>query len=335
MMNKVIYRITACLIFLGLIACNQSDEFKEEQYKKVLYVLSDDNMAFQVIHSLNETESTGYLTLYAGGTLDIDQDVTFTLEPDEDLLEEYNVLNYDLDMTKYARKMDPSKYTIESYSVTMKQGGEMPYALLPIKIRPQGLSPDSLYMIPLKLSSVSAYEINPKKSRVLYQVVLENDYASEKENTLMSMRGTRQIGDGAVSKIAANKRMYPLSRQEVRINAGMENSGNKADLELIDKYSIIVKVGEEKSLTYNGISYYPLAVYPYKSDKIQVEMVESQDGDKTLTAAESNRYGEELGIVRFHISYRYRTLVAAASEGQEAEWSEWVLVTENMKQLAK
>lgn len=335
MINKVIYRITACLFFSGLIACNQSDTFKEEQYKKVLYVLSDDNMAFQVIHSLNETESTGYLTLYAGGSLDIDQDVTFTLEPDEDLLEEYNVLNYDLDTAKYARKLDPSKYTIESYSVTMKQGGEMPYALLPIKIRPQGLSPDSLYMIPLKLTSVSAYEINPKKSRVLYQVVLENDYASEKENTLMSMRGTRQIGDGAVSKIAANKRMYPLSKQEVRINAGMENSGNKADLELIDKYSIIIKVGEEKSLTYNGISYYPLTVYPYKSDKIQVEMVESQDGDKKLTAAESNRYGEELGIVRFHISYRYRTLVTPASEGQEAEWSEWVVITENMKQLAK
>jgi len=70
MINKVIYRITACLFFVGLIACNQSNMFQEEQYKKVLYVLSDDNMAFQVIHSLNETESTGYLTLYAGGTLD-------------------------------------------------------------------------------------------------------------------------------------------------------------------------------------------------------------------------------------------------------------------------
>ncbi|MDZ3926529.1 DUF1735 domain-containing protein [Parabacteroides goldsteinii] len=96
--------------------------FKEEQYKKVLYVLSDDNMAFQVVHSLNETESTGYLTLYAGGTLDIDQDITFTLEPDEELLGEYNLLNYDLDTDKYAKRLDPSKYTIESYSVTMKQG---------------------------------------------------------------------------------------------------------------------------------------------------------------------------------------------------------------------
>ena len=39
MINKVIYRITACLFFSGLLACNQSDMFKEEQYKKVLYVM--------------------------------------------------------------------------------------------------------------------------------------------------------------------------------------------------------------------------------------------------------------------------------------------------------
>ena len=39
--------------------------------------------------------------------------------------------------------------------------------------------------------------------------------------------------------------------------------------------------------------------------------------------------------MRFHISYRYRTLVTPASEGLEAEWSDWVVVTENMKQLAK
>ena len=305
MINKVIYRITACLFFSGLLACNQSDMFKEEQYKKVLYVLSDDNMAFQVVHSLNETESTGYLTLYAGGTLDIDQDITFTLEPDEELLGEYNLLNYDLDTDKYAKRLDPSKYTIESYSVTMKQGGEI------------------------------AYEINPKKNRVLYQVVLENDFASEKDNTLMSMRGTRQVGDGPVSKIAANKRMYPLSKQEVRINAGMENSGNKADLELINKYSVIVKIGEEKTLNYKGVSYYPLTVYPYNKENIQVEMLGSEEDKEVLTVAESNRYGEELGIMRFHISYRYRTLVTPASEGLEAEWSDWVVVTENMKQLAK
>ena len=93
----------------------------------------------------------------------------------------------------------------------------MPYALLPIKIRPEGLSPDSLYMIPLKLTGVSAYEINPKKSRVLYQIVLENDFASEKDNTLMSMRGTRQVGDGPVSKIAANKRITSVPLKSGRV----------------------------------------------------------------------------------------------------------------------
>ena len=130
--------------FVGIVVAlfHQAEVLYETNHEQVA-----PRMAFQVVHSLNETESTGYLTLYAGGTLDIDQDITFTLEPDEELLGEYNLLNYDLDTDKYAKRLDPSKYTIESYSVTMKQGGEMPYALLPIKIRPEGLSPDSLYTI--------------------------------------------------------------------------------------------------------------------------------------------------------------------------------------------
>lgn len=335
MINKIMYRLAACLFLLNLIACSGNEMFEEEQYKKVLYVLSNDDKVFSVIHTLNEPESTGYLTLYSGGTLGIDQDVTFTLEPDNELLEEYNLLNFDLDTSKYAKVLDPSKYTIESYSVTMKAGSTEPYALLPVKVRPGGLSPDSIYMIPLKLTNSSAYEINPKKNRVLYQVVLENDYASEKDNTLMSMRGTRKIGSGMEAKIAANKRMYPLSKQEIRLNAGMENSGNKDDLQLINTNSIIIRVGAEKTLSYNGILYNPLTVYPYKNEKIQVEMLGTTEGDKELTVDQANRYGEELGVLRYHISYRYRTLKTPAAEGQEAVWNEWVVITENLKQLAK
>lgn len=335
MIHTIVYRMTACLLFLALVACNENDLFQKEQYKKSLYVLSNDDSVFPAVHSLHEQESTGYLTLYAGGTLPIDQDVTFTMEPDNELLEKYNLLNYDLDTAKYARVLEPSRYTIESYSATMKVGSDEPYTLLPIKIRPSGLSPDSLYMIPLKLSEVSAYEINPKKNRVLYQVQLENEYASVKDQTMMSMRGTRKIGEGSVSKIAASKRVYPLGGQEIRINAGLENSGNKADLNLINKYSIIVRVGEEKTLSYKGNSYYPLTVFPYKSEYMEVEMLGLTDGDETLTVAQANRYGEELEILKFNISYRYRTLKETDSENPTTEWSEWVEVSENLKPLVK
>lgn len=335
MIHTITYRITACLLLLALVACNENDLFQKEQYKKSLYVLSNDDSVFPAVHSLHEQESTGYLTLYAGGTLPIDQDVTFTMEPDNELLEKYNLLNYDLDTAKYARVLEPSRYTIESYTATMKVGSDEPYTLLPIKIRPLGLSPDSLYMIPLKLSEVSAYEINPKKNRVLYQVQLENEYASVKDQTMMSMRGTRKIGEGSVSKIAASKRVYPLGGQEIRINAGLENSGNKADLNLINKYSIIVRVGEEKTLSYKGNSYYPLTVFPYKSEYMEVEMLGLTDGDETLTVAQANRYGEELDILKFNISYRYRTLKETDSENPTTEWSEWVEVSENLKPLVK
>ncbi|MDE5982499.1 MAG: DUF1735 domain-containing protein, partial [Duncaniella sp.] len=97
-MKKII--MTLCLLpILGLVACNEDDQFKGELYKKVIYVLSDDDLIFQSEHALGE-ESTGYLTLYCGGTEHISQDVTVEMEPDDDLLYEYNYKNFDLNESK-------------------------------------------------------------------------------------------------------------------------------------------------------------------------------------------------------------------------------------------
>lgn len=61
---------------------------------------------------------------------------------------------------------DPSKYDIENYTVVLKVGSEDPYVKLPIKISPAGLSPDSTYLIPLRIVDDGTFELNKDKSQV-------------------------------------------------------------------------------------------------------------------------------------------------------------------------
>ncbi len=75
-----------CAVLMGLTACNENSIFEGELYKKVVYVLSETDLTFPVTHSLNTPVSVGYITIYAGGTRAIDQDVTVTLEKDPDLI---------------------------------------------------------------------------------------------------------------------------------------------------------------------------------------------------------------------------------------------------------
>lgn len=183
-----------CAVLMGLTACNENSIFEGELYKKVVYVLSETDLTFPVTHSLNTPVSVGYITIYAGGTWAIDQDVTVTLEKDPDLIDKYNHDNFDLDEDKYAKELDPSRYTIKSYTAVMKVGDQDPYVKLPIEVRTEGLSPDSTYLIPLRIASCTPYEVNKDKSRVLYKVYIENDFTSQKSPLTLFMRGTQLQG---------------------------------------------------------------------------------------------------------------------------------------------
>ena len=54
-----------------------------------------------------------------------------------------------------------------------------------IKIRPEGLSPDSTYFVGLKATDISGVEINESKNTILYQILIKNDYATQGEKRLL------------------------------------------------------------------------------------------------------------------------------------------------------
>lgn len=293
---------------LTCVSCNEYEMFGEEQYKKVIYVLSsDNNMVYAGIHNFDSAVSTGYITVYAGGTLPIDREVTVEFEKDLEILDKYNWKNFELDSSKYIKEMNPARYDIQEYSVTMKPGSEHAYALMPLKIHTEGLSPDSAYFIPLKIKSASAYEINPNRSSVLYRVYLENQYAQQKQQTIYAVRGDQIPPGKQPAAVTMNRQVYPLSKDKVRTFAGtVKNTTNIND---INRYSIVLQINEDDKF---------ITITPYNSTLMKVEQ---------LGEPKDNWYGPDvIGTIRLYSHYRYCTRANEADE-----WGDWEVMKINMR----
>lgn len=300
MKMKKVYIFAALFLPLLMTSCDENEQFRGELYKKVIYLLSTEDYTFQSEHDLGE-ETTGYVTVYCGGTQHIDHDVTVMLEPDPDAVGEYNYMYFDLDETRYAHTLEASKYTIDSYQTVLKAGSEDNYTLLPIKIRPDGLSPDSTYFIPLRIKSISDYETNPDKERVLYQIVLRNKYATMASTTYYQVTGIeeRHFASGDVAGgISVTRIFAPLSKNQVRCFAGTNtyNPSNVTKAE-IDKYAMTLTINSDNSIT----------ITPYGN--IEVEM---------LGGAEDNYFEiDSRERFVFNLHYRYKDLL-----NNESVWIE-------------
>lgn len=304
---KTFIKIASAALFLNLLTgCDGSERFEVEMYKKVVYLLSkEDDKVFSEIHSLDEEVSTGNVAVLISGLTPIDQEVTVELEMDSTSMDAYNEKYFGLDSSKYISALDPSHYEIPSFKVVVKTGGNNPRGLMPVKIRPEGLSPDSIYFIPLKLKSCSAYEINPKRANILYRVYIKNQFADQQEETIYSMRGERTDEGKFPYAIMANKRMFPLTKNKMRTT--VEQLQYEKKLDVINKNSIVIEFNEDSTLN----------ITPYNKDYLDIEMVPRED---------YNRYGKDIiGVKRFYLSYKYRR-----RENPNDNWPSWITITEKM-----
>lgn len=306
---------------LCMTACNEDAQFDKELYKKVINVLSDDNLVFSVNHDLNLEESTGYISIGCGGTKHIDTDVFVELEPDNEALAEYNRLNFDIDESKFARALEPWRYDIPDMTTVLKVENEDNYATIPVHVRPEGLSPDSIYLIPLRIKSASAYEINPNKRTVLYRVLLKNDYAFQSPTTTYSTVGMdiTYKEDGVevdkYSSFTLTRPVVPLTENSIRCFAGMNTYDlSKLTIEDIQKYAIRITINEDATL----------AVTPIGT--AQIEMLNS---DESNYYVESKTSLDRIQI--FYLNYRYRILKDGCDGSNgDADYEAWHDIEETM-----
>jgi hypothetical protein len=230
------------LVFLtGTVSCDDDRYFEREQYKVVFaLVTNDSHNVFNMVHDLDSTESTGYVSASCGGTNPTDKDIYITLVQDVDPFDKYNKDNFDVETAKFAQRMPVDKFDIDDYSLTIPTGGRS--GRTAIRIRPGGLSPDSTYFIPLKVVSYSAYEVNPDKSNVLYRVLIKNRYATQASTTTYTLRGVR---DGV--NVMGVKQMHPISRNKVRIMAGNETF--QSDVDIINNTCIVLTIDVDNKVS--------------------------------------------------------------------------------------
>lgn len=284
-MKKIIYMAVIALVSVSFASCNENNQFKGELYKKIIYLLSEDDYSFATVHQLGEM-SEGYVTVYCSGTEHVDQDVAVELEYDPDGLAAYNKLYFDIDESKFAKELDKNKYNIKDFRAVIKANSQDNYALIPIEVNPDGLSPDSIYMIPLKIKSAGNYEVNEEKSHVLYRVLLKNDYATMEKTTYYQMTGT-ETTNGTGAGVSVTRVFAPLSKNQLRMFVGTRTYvPSKVTKEELAKNAMIVTINDDNSIS----------ISPYKDIEIE------QLGDASENYVAKNAKGAYV----LYMHYRFK-----------------------------
>lgn len=277
----------AVLSFSVLLAsCNKNEIFERELYKKVIAVISsDDYNILNDTQDMNESEIKSYVSASCGGTDPVEEDVAVSMIQDNSPFEDYNWAMYDADVSKYAKLLPTDKYRIDDYHIVIPKGEK--YGKMLIRFYPEGLSPDSAYFLPLSIASASAYEINPKKSNILYRVLIKNAYAEQLPAgyTTYIMRGYRSN-----ASYQMNKEIQPLTRNKVRMMAG--NLKFEAAVNVFEQNAVVLEVKEDNSVL----------ITPYGS--LEVQQVDGDPEFPNRFRLEIDDWGRKYKV--FLLRYNYR-----------------------------
>ncbi|MDR1667569.1 MAG: DUF4361 domain-containing protein [Bacteroidales bacterium] len=251
-MKYIKITIAVAVLFCWLASCERDEVFEKEQYKNVFALVSESDNTVLKYHDLRRVESAGYVSASLGGTNSAGQDIVIQLTEDKSLIEEFNQLNFDVDRAQYHPALSASKYRIDSDRITIP--ADSVRGVLPITVMPAGLSPDSVYMIALRIDAYNACEANSAKDYVLYQVRTKNWWAMS-GGTAYTMRcNVRDVVADTRIDIPGTKKIYPLAARKVRLLAGSENNDlNK--LEPVLYYSLALTIGDDNKVS----------IAPYKS----------------------------------------------------------------------
>lgn len=235
---KLKYIITIAITSLIVTSCDQNEVFTKEQYKNVFALVSQDENVYTKVFNLEKDESIGYISFSMGGTNKTTEDLTILIAEDPNYIQTYNRTNYDQEVARYAKPLPKNKYDIESLTCILPAGDIG--AQIPIRIRPEGLSPDTTYFISVRVDSYNRYEVNPDKDYLLYRVRFKNKWAISDGSTNYTLRGKRKEAGYSEIEMPGMKIMHPLSRNKVRIMVGAETF--KQEIETLEKMSVILEI---------------------------------------------------------------------------------------------
>lgn len=173
--NKYFTILMLGTALVGASSCEpQSDPLEHEQYQKEVYLVgaAQDIQDREVSY---DGDGSLYVSVAIGGTQFPGEDVQVTIGlASSEKMKLYNYKNFSATDVKY--QMLPSNwYDFPSWTGTIKAGDA--YCRIPLKINTAKIHPDSLYVIPLKVVSTSAYSPVGKDTVLLLHPKMINQYS--------------------------------------------------------------------------------------------------------------------------------------------------------------
>ena len=298
-------KIAAAFLCLLLTSCEGYEIFEKELYEKIVYVLAE-NDEFYEVHSLDSLVSTGRVVVAVSGTEPVTELVTVEFEYDAETVEEYRKKEGATTPNVYMDLTNPH-IEIPSMITTIDPADNPPRGFLTINVKPEGLSPDSTYYVPLKIKSSSLDSISVENDHVMYRIYIKNRFADQEEST----RYSASVTFDESMPYVLDKTVLPLSKDEIRTTVGTETF--EATIASIATRCMVIKIKADNSLVLSA----------YDPDYMELEMFDDEEYN--------NQYRRDVaGESRFYYAYRYRVRTTP-----DEEWGEWKTVRENMLRFKK
>jgi len=172
MKNRIIFSFLLAALFSG---CGKDDSpMNTELYPQKVYIVGARDQVINRDIDLGNIPDTISISVAVSGSLPLSKDVTVTLGEYPAEIDLYNERNVSGEAIQY-QKPESTLYSFPLDKVIIK-AGEI-YGTYPIHIDPSTLQCDSLYMIPLRLTSISDYELADNDTTVLVKLNLVNKYS--------------------------------------------------------------------------------------------------------------------------------------------------------------
>ena len=178
----------------------ESAPMNEELFPKKVYIVGARDQIIDRDIDFSNLPDTINLSVAVSGSQPLDKDVTVTLSENPDEIALYNERNVSGEAVQY-QKLDDAVYSYPLDQLTIKAG--QVYNTFPIYINPSTLHCDSLYMIPIRLNSISDYELSENDTTALIRLHLKNDYSGLYYVDGM-LKNTTNMNDSTIYKMARN-----------------------------------------------------------------------------------------------------------------------------------
>lgn len=241
-MKKLAF-LSAVLLAASMVGCDNRIPMEEEQYPRSVYLVGAGEVMINRSLNIGYDVDTIYASVAVSGSLATPSDVVATIVESPESVDAYNNKELGSDDIHY-RNPGAGIYSFPQENVVVKKGEV--YGTYPILIDPSTLHIDSLYMIALKLESVSQFAKAEEDTVVKIRLNLMNKYSG-----LYYMDGVIKpldnLKDSTIYKTNRNAQAV-VDGNTVRVYH-QKNEWTKGATDYRPGYCFNITVNEDNSLT--------------------------------------------------------------------------------------